>query len=118
MVVMNEQALEAHGVAAFGARRKMLKTIEVVRKKFRIDDPTALPPPQPPSAGLAPASPASNQEAGWRTVDLRDVIMAPRDTKNFALCLSLLLVLSSDICVFPSNSFTKNVGLVLFSLFV
>ena len=45
MVVMDEAALEAQGVAALGARRKMLKTFEVVRKKMGIDDPTALPPP-------------------------------------------------------------------------
>ena len=53
---MDEQALEAQGVAALGACRKMLKTFEVVRKKMGIDDPTAPPPLQPPSAGLAPAS--------------------------------------------------------------
>ncbi|KAH8981837.1 hypothetical protein EDB86DRAFT_3066593 [Lactarius hatsudake] len=41
MVVMDEQALEAQGVAALGARRKMLKTFEVVRKKMGIDDPPA-----------------------------------------------------------------------------
>ena len=54
------------------------------------------------------------RKLSWRTVDLRDVIKAPRDTKNFALCLSLLLVLSSDICDFPSNSFTKMSGLCCF----
>jgi hypothetical protein len=48
MVVMDEQALEAQGVAALGARRKMLKTFEVVRRKMGIDDPTAPPPPPPP----------------------------------------------------------------------
>ena len=54
MVLMDEQALEAQGVAALGARRKMLKTFEVVRRKMGIDDPTA---PPPPSAALwcAPA---------------------------------------------------------------
>jgi hypothetical protein len=45
MVLMDEAALEAQGVAALGARRKMLKTFEVVRKKMGIDDPTAPPPP-------------------------------------------------------------------------
>ncbi|KAI0629823.1 hypothetical protein C8Q77DRAFT_1138766 [Trametes polyzona] len=39
MVVMDEAALEAKGVAALGARRKMLKTFEVVRKKMGIDSP-------------------------------------------------------------------------------
>lgn len=52
MVVMDEAALEAQGVAALGARRKMLKTFEVVRKKMGIDDPTAPPPPGTPA--LAP----------------------------------------------------------------
>ncbi|KAF8268548.1 hypothetical protein EI94DRAFT_1146404 [Lactarius quietus] len=56
MVVMDEQALEAQGVAALGARRKMLKTFEVVRRKMGIDDPTAPPPPCPPSGGPVPAS--------------------------------------------------------------
>lgn len=39
MVVMDEAALEAKGVAALGARRKMLKTFELVRKKMGIDAP-------------------------------------------------------------------------------
>jgi len=50
MVLMDEAALEAQGVAALGARRKMLKTFEVVRKKMGIDDPTAPPPPGVPGA--------------------------------------------------------------------
>jgi hypothetical protein len=37
MVLMDEAQLEAKGVAALGARRKMLKTFEVVRKKLRIE---------------------------------------------------------------------------------
>ncbi|KAI9436730.1 hypothetical protein H4582DRAFT_1801698, partial [Lactarius indigo] len=37
MVVMDEQALEAQGVAALGARRKVLKTFEVVRRKMGTD---------------------------------------------------------------------------------
>ncbi|KAJ6602224.1 hypothetical protein B0H10DRAFT_1823271 [Mycena sp. CBHHK59/15] len=37
MVVMDEAALEANGVAALGARRKMLKTFEIVRKKMGIE---------------------------------------------------------------------------------
>ncbi|KAH9924650.1 uncharacterized protein BXZ73DRAFT_91234 [Epithele typhae] len=38
MVMMDEAQLEAKGVAALGARRKMLKTFEVVRKKMGLDD--------------------------------------------------------------------------------
>jgi hypothetical protein len=37
MVMMDEAALEAKGVAALGARRKMLKTFENVRKKMGIE---------------------------------------------------------------------------------
>lgn len=39
MVVMDEQALEDRGVAALGARRKMLKTFELVRAKMGIAMP-------------------------------------------------------------------------------
>jgi hypothetical protein len=39
MVLMDEAALEAKGVAALGARRKMLKTFELVRKKMGIEEP-------------------------------------------------------------------------------
>jgi len=41
MVVMNEQQLEDKGVAALGARRKMLKTFEHVRNKMGVSDPAA-----------------------------------------------------------------------------
>jgi len=41
MVLMDEAALEAKGVAALGARRKMLKTFENVRAKMGIDSPSA-----------------------------------------------------------------------------
>jgi hypothetical protein len=44
MVVLDEAALENKGVAALGARRKMLKTFEIVRKKMGIEGP-----PTPPS---------------------------------------------------------------------
>ena len=39
MVMMDEAALEAKGVAALGARRKMLKTFEIVRKKMAMPEP-------------------------------------------------------------------------------
>ncbi|KAH7926490.1 hypothetical protein BV22DRAFT_1104307 [Leucogyrophana mollusca] len=39
MVMLDEAGLEAKGVAALGARRKMLKTFEVVRKKMGIEGP-------------------------------------------------------------------------------
>ena len=39
MVLMDEQALEEKGVAALGARRKMLKTFEAVRQKYGIETP-------------------------------------------------------------------------------
>jgi len=39
MVILDEPQLEAKGVAALGARRKMLKTFEVVRKKLNIELP-------------------------------------------------------------------------------
>ncbi|KAG6879339.1 hypothetical protein C0992_003473 [Termitomyces sp. T32_za158] len=38
MVLMDEAALEAKGVAALGARRKMLKTFDLVRKKMGMED--------------------------------------------------------------------------------
>jgi len=41
MVAMNEDALEAKGVAALGARRKMLKTFEAVRAKMGVPEPAA-----------------------------------------------------------------------------
>lgn len=39
MVVLDDAGLEAHGVAALGARRKMLKTFEAVRKRMGIETP-------------------------------------------------------------------------------
>jgi hypothetical protein len=56
MVVMDEAALEAQGVAALGARRKMLKTFECVRKKMGIDDPAAPPPPPAPVSTSPPST--------------------------------------------------------------
>lgn len=62
MVVMDEAALEAQGVAALGARRKMLKTFELVRKKMGIDDPTAPPPPGIPAP--TPVAPSITTGSG------------------------------------------------------
>ncbi|KAH6912890.1 hypothetical protein BKA70DRAFT_778828 [Coprinopsis sp. MPI-PUGE-AT-0042] len=53
MVMMDEAALEAKGVAALGARRKMLKTFEIVRKKMGIDG--GPPGSAPPSAAPGPS---------------------------------------------------------------
>lgn len=39
MVILDDVGLEAKGVAALGARRKMLKTFEVVRKRMGIETP-------------------------------------------------------------------------------
>ncbi|KAH9480244.1 Protein VTS1 [Psilocybe cubensis] len=44
MVVMDEGALEAKGVAALGARRKMLKTFEIVRRKMGMEGGGGAPP--------------------------------------------------------------------------
>jgi hypothetical protein len=41
MVVLDEPALESKGVAALGARRKMLKTFEIVRKKMGLEELSA-----------------------------------------------------------------------------
>ena len=74
MVVMDEQALEAKGVAALGARRKMLKTFEVVRRKMGIDDPTAPPPPPPPPPGGSTGnSGAKKDEEDFDLAVLNDV---------------------------------------------
>lgn len=39
MVMMDDRALEEKGVAALGARRKMLKTFEAVRLKYGMEAP-------------------------------------------------------------------------------
>ena len=39
MVILDDAGLEAKGVAALGARRKMLKTFENVRKRMGIETP-------------------------------------------------------------------------------
>jgi protein VTS1 len=44
MVMMDDRALEEKGVAALGARRKMLKTFEAVRQKYGMEAPTSTKP--------------------------------------------------------------------------
>ena len=68
MVMMNEQALETQGVAALGARRKLLKAFEVVRRKMGIDDPNALSPTPPPSSGGPPPPPTASGSAASTTL--------------------------------------------------
>ena len=53
MVMMDEAQLEAKGVAALGARRKMLKTFELVRKKMGIEGG---PPPETPVSAAPPST--------------------------------------------------------------
>ncbi|KAN0130660.1 hypothetical protein V8E53_011553 [Lactarius tabidus] len=53
IVVIVQQALEVQGVAALGARRKMLRAFE---RKMVIDDPMALLPSPPPPGAPAPSS--------------------------------------------------------------
>ncbi|PAV16797.1 hypothetical protein PNOK_0686100 [Pyrrhoderma noxium] len=57
MVIMDEGALEAKGVAALGARRKMLKTFEVVRKKMGVEMPNT-------GSGSAEGSNGTGAEGG------------------------------------------------------
>ncbi|KZT59406.1 hypothetical protein CALCODRAFT_481637 [Calocera cornea HHB12733] len=57
MVLMDEAALEKKGVAALGARRKMLKTFEVVRMKMGLEGP-------PMSAMSATGPSASEDDEG------------------------------------------------------
>ncbi|KAF8904044.1 hypothetical protein CPB84DRAFT_1773231 [Gymnopilus junonius] len=65
MVMMDEAALEAKGVAALGARRKMLKTFELVRKKMGIEGgPPAPSTPVPGSAVPSSAALPSGAGAG------------------------------------------------------
>lgn len=55
MVTMDDKALEDKGVAALGARRKMLKTFELVREKYNI--------PAPPGSTTANESAASEEKS-------------------------------------------------------
>jgi SAM domain (Sterile alpha motif) len=64
MVIMDEAALEAQGVAALGARRKMLKTFDIVRKKMGIDDPTLPPPPYVPGVSASTPTSAGSSATG------------------------------------------------------
>ena len=58
IVIMDEDALEAKGVAALGARRKMIKTFEVVRKKMGLEGATTA-----AGVGGAPTTSAANATA-------------------------------------------------------
>lgn len=65
MVMMDEAALEGKGVAALGARRKMLKTFEIVRKKMGLEG--GLNSAGLPSAGAGQAAEAPGSAPGnWR----------------------------------------------------
>ena len=64
MVMMDEAALEAKGVAALGARRKMLKTFELVRKKMGIEGGPSTPVPNSAAPGGGGATPTSAAPAG------------------------------------------------------
>jgi len=62
MVVMDEQALEEKGVAALGARRKMLKTFEAVRQKYGIEAPPSRSGTSVGSDGKNPVAPEAGTE--------------------------------------------------------
>ncbi|KAJ7497061.1 hypothetical protein FB451DRAFT_1209923 [Mycena latifolia] len=53
MVVLDEPTLEAKGIAALGARRRLLKTFDNVKKKMGMEAPDT---PVPASATVPPAS--------------------------------------------------------------
>lgn len=59
MVSLDDAGLEARGVAALGARRKMLKIFEVVRIKTGMQEPN---PESPTEGGLKSVSPAPSGE--------------------------------------------------------
>ena len=61
MLLMDEQAFETQDVAALGARKKVLKTFEVVRKKMGSDRVTA------PTAALGAPPPSSASTLGCST---------------------------------------------------
>jgi len=64
MVVLDDAALEAKGVAALGARRRLLRTFEQVRKEMGIEEPNSATPttsaiPVLNAAGEFPTAPQS-----------------------------------------------------------
>ena len=61
---LNDLTLEAQGLAALGAWRKILKSFEVVRRKMGIGDPTAPAQPPPPSGAPPPSSASTLGSAG------------------------------------------------------
>ncbi|KOS14713.1 rna-binding protein involved in translatio [Malassezia pachydermatis] len=62
MVMMDDQALEEKGVAALGARRKMLKTFEAVRMKYGMEAPPSRPSSQAQSSANKHTSAPSSQD--------------------------------------------------------
>ncbi|KAJ7647568.1 hypothetical protein FB45DRAFT_734075 [Roridomyces roridus] len=46
MVLLDEPTLEAKGVAALGARRRLIKTFDLVKKKMGMETETSEPPPE------------------------------------------------------------------------
>jgi hypothetical protein len=66
MVVLDESMLEAKGISALGARRRLLKMFEIVRKQMFVDSPpSAIPfPPTPlPSSAFPRSATSSNNVA-------------------------------------------------------
>ena len=59
MVLMDDHDLEQMGVAALGARRKMLKTFEAVRQKYGIQLP-----PEKQAAASASESASDSAQGG------------------------------------------------------
>lgn len=123
MMIMDERA---QCVAALGARKKMVKTFEVVRRKMGIDDPTA-----PPcrrrladlnqghrarlwggsigSGGCPPRDIQRRSGFFCGRCELKGSITPPLRSRLFALCPSFTSSVTGLVI-----SFRENVGIVLF----
>ncbi|KAJ7078849.1 hypothetical protein B0H15DRAFT_914426 [Mycena belliarum] len=55
MVVLDEPTLEAKGIAALGARRRLLKTFDNVKRKMGMEGSDASTPTAPPASALLPS---------------------------------------------------------------